>query len=93
MRAVLRLRGGPGWLSRRYGRRAGAAPLVWIDVETTGLVPDKDAILEIAMVVTDAALEPLEPAQSLVIHQPASELAKLNTWSRKWHRKSGLLDE
>ncbi|KAJ2709405.1 hypothetical protein H4R19_004269 [Coemansia spiralis] len=82
-------------LSRCYGSSARPLPppLVWIDVETTGLVPEKDAILEVAMVVTDGALEPLGTAQSLVIHQPASELAKLNTWARKWHQKSGLLGE
>ncbi|KAJ2844781.1 hypothetical protein J3B02_004866, partial [Coemansia erecta] len=69
-------------------------PLVWIDVETTGLVPDKDIILEIAMVVTDGDLNQLGPSQSLVISHPSSELAnKLNAWSKKWHSKSGLLDD
>ncbi|KAJ2780288.1 rna exonuclease [Coemansia javaensis] len=71
----------------------GTAPLVWIDVETTGLVADKDVILEVAMVVTDGALEPLGPELSLVVGQPAAQLRKLNAWSRKWHQQSGLLAE
>ncbi|KAJ2587361.1 hypothetical protein H4R99_008180 [Coemansia sp. RSA 1722] len=78
---------------RVSGKKYRAAPLVWIDVESTGLVPEKDIILEIAMVVTDGDLNQLGPSQSLVISHPPSELSKLNAWSKKWHSKSGLLDD
>ncbi|KAJ1670181.1 rna exonuclease [Coemansia sp. RSA 1694] len=79
-------------------QRAGGArtlpPLAWIDVETTGLVAEKDVILEVAMVVTDSELNELAPAQSLVIgHSQAKVRSKLNAWSLKCHTKSGLLDE
>ncbi|KAJ1723276.1 hypothetical protein LPJ53_002374 [Coemansia erecta] len=70
-----------------------SAPLVWIDVETTGLVPEKDVMLEIAMVITDGNLDQLGQPQSLVISQPPEQLRKLNAWSKNCHTKSGLLDD
>ncbi|KAJ2018341.1 hypothetical protein IW146_005911 [Coemansia sp. RSA 922] len=69
-------------------------PLVWIDVETTGLVAEKDVILEVAIVVTDSELNELAPAQNLVIGYSKNEIRpKLNAWSLKCHTNSGLLDE
>ncbi|KAJ2872058.1 rna exonuclease [Coemansia aciculifera] len=69
-------------------------PLIWIDVETTGLVAEKDVILEVAMVVTDSELNELAPAQSLVIGYSHDRVRpKLNAWSLKCHTNSGLLDE
>ncbi|KAJ2008921.1 rna exonuclease, partial [Coemansia thaxteri] len=69
-------------------------PLVWIDVETTGLVAEKDIILEVAMLVTDGELNELSPAQSLVIGYPPDTVqSKLNAWSLKSHTKSGLLGD
>ncbi|KAJ2493101.1 rna exonuclease [Coemansia sp. RSA 2050] len=69
-------------------------PLVWIDIETTGLVAEKDVILEVAMVVTDGKLNELAPAKSLVIGYSQDQVQpKLNAWSLKCHTKSGLLDE
>ncbi|KAJ1803858.1 hypothetical protein LPJ75_005754, partial [Coemansia sp. RSA 2598] len=86
-KTVNRARKGDPW------KKYNTVPLVWIDVETTGLVPEKDIILEIAMVVTDGDLNQLGSSQSLVISHRPSELAKLNEWSKKWHSKSGLLDD
>ncbi|KAJ1728825.1 hypothetical protein LPJ61_003836, partial [Coemansia biformis] len=82
-------------VQRCYGSKSQPLlpPLVWIDVETTGLVAEKDVILEVAMVLTDGMLESLDKPQSLVIGQPADQLRKLSTWARKWHQQSGLLDE
>ncbi|KAJ2718641.1 hypothetical protein GGI07_005665 [Coemansia sp. Benny D115] len=70
------------------------SPLVWIDVESTGLVTDKDIILEVAMIITNDELEQLGPEQSIVIQRTPKELSsKLNPWSLKFHGGSGLLDE
>ena len=68
-------------------------PLVWIDMEMSGLVPDRDRILEVAMVVTDADLNPLVEAPVLVIHQPDAVLEAMDSWNKATHGKSGLVDK
>lgn len=67
--------------------------LVWIDMEMTGLVPDKDRIIEIAMVVTNAQLETVAEAPVLVVHQPDSVLNAMDSWNKGTHGKSGLIDK
>ncbi|KAI7827847.1 ribonuclease H-like domain-containing protein [Kickxella alabastrina] len=79
-------------INRRFKSRS-TAPLIWIDVETTGLTVEKDVILEVAMVITDGELNQLGPPQSLVIARSPEELCKLNPWSLNMHTKSGLLKE
>jgi oligoribonuclease len=64
--------------------------LVWIDMEMTGLVPDKDRIIEVAIVVTNAKLEPVAEAPVLVVHQPDSVLDAMDSWNKGTHGKSGL---
>jgi oligoribonuclease len=68
-------------------------PLVWIDMEMSGLVPDRDRILEVAMIVTDADLNTLAEAPVLVIHQPDAVLDAMDSWNRATHGKSGLVDK
>lgn len=68
-------------------------PLVWIDMEMSGLVPDRDRILEVAMVVTDAELNTLAEAPVLVIHQPDSVLDAMDSWNTATHGRSGLVDK
>jgi oligoribonuclease len=68
-------------------------PLVWIDMEMSGLVPDRDRILEVAMVVTDADLVTLLEAPVFVIHQPDSVLDAMDSWNKSTHGKSGLVDK
>ena len=68
-------------------------PLVWIDMEMSGLVPDRDRILEVAMVVTDAELNTLAEAPVYVIHQPAEILEGMDAWNKSTHGKSGLIDK
>lgn len=68
-------------------------PLVWIDMEMSGLVPDRDRILEVAMVVTDADLNTLVEAPVLVIHQPDEVLDAMDSWNKSTHGKSGLIDK
>lgn len=66
--------------------------LVWIDLEMSGLDPDVDVILEIATIVTDAALEIIEEGPNLVISQPVEVLDAMDEWNRTHHGDSGLID-
>ncbi|MFN8034377.1 MAG: oligoribonuclease [Acidimicrobiia bacterium] len=65
--------------------------LVWIDLEMTGLDPDRHVIVELAVLVTDARLEILDDGLDLVVHQPAEDLAGMDDFVRAMHTKSGLL--
>lgn len=68
--------------------------LVWMDLEMTGLAVERDAIVEIAALVTDAAgLEPLDEGVSVVVHQPEEVLAAMSDVVRAMHERSGLLTE
>jgi oligoribonuclease len=64
--------------------------LVWIDCEMTGLDPEDNRLMEIAVIVTGPNLEPRIEGPVLVIHQPESELAKMDKWNRSTHGNSGL---
>ncbi|GAB1232775.1 oligoribonuclease [Ferrigenium sp. UT5] len=66
--------------------------LIWIDMEMTGLSPDTDRIIEVALVVTDGNLEIVEEAPVLVVHQPDSVLDGMDNWNKSTHGKSGLID-
>lgn len=66
--------------------------LVWIDLEMTGLHPEKDVIVEIASIITDSQLTILEQGPHLIIHQPEQALALMDDWVRNTHTKSGLVD-
>ena len=64
--------------------------LVWIDLEMTGLDTDRDSILEIATVVTDAGLNVLAEGPELAIAHPLSALESMDEWNRNQHGRSGL---
>ncbi|MXS79495.1 oligoribonuclease [Nitrosomonas eutropha] len=66
--------------------------LIWIDMEMTGLNPNTDCIIEIALVVTDAQLNTVAEAPVLVISQPDSVLNGMDKWNQSTHGKSGLID-
>ncbi|MDD5577837.1 MAG: oligoribonuclease [Methylobacter sp.] len=66
--------------------------LIWIDLEMTGLDPDKDLILEIATIVTDKDLKMLAQGPVLAVRQPDSALAAMDEWNQKHHGQSGLID-
>lgn len=66
--------------------------IVWIDLETTGLDPERSVILEIAVVITDKYLNVLDQT-ALVVHQPPEALVDLDAWVQQQHQASGLLDE
>lgn len=63
----------------------------WIDIETTGLDPQHDVILEVAVAVTDGALALQHKARFVVGHDPA--YTRMSAWAWKTHGQSGLLDE
>ncbi|OIO59080.1 MAG: oligoribonuclease [Alphaproteobacteria bacterium CG_4_10_14_0_2_um_filter_63_37] len=66
--------------------------LVWIDLEMTGLDPERHTILEIATLVTDAELAPLAEGPVLAIRPTPQELEAMDGWSREHHGASGLLN-
>ncbi|MGY8895083.1 MAG: oligoribonuclease [Gammaproteobacteria bacterium] len=65
--------------------------LIWIDLEMTGLLPERDVIIEIATIVTDANLNILEEGPSMVIHQSSEILAGMDEWNTEHHTNSGLV--
>jgi oligoribonuclease len=69
-----------------------AENLVWIDLEMTGLDPDRDRIIEIATIVTDSELGVLAEGPVIAIHQPDAVLDAMDDWNRTTHGASGLID-
>lgn len=68
-------------------------PLVWVDLEMTGLDPERERIVEIAVVVTDGALERLQEGPQLVVGVPSSILQRMQPAVAMMHAESGLADE
>ena len=66
--------------------------LVWIDLEMTGLYPDIDRIIEIAVVVTDLNLENRVEGPVLAVHQSDAVLDAMDAWNKGTHGRSGLID-
>lgn len=66
--------------------------LIWLDMEMTGLLPDSDRIIELAMVVTDAHLNVLGQSPVLAVHQSDDVLNAMDEWNQTTHGKSGLID-
>jgi oligoribonuclease len=69
-----------------------ATSLIWIDMEMSGLDPDREKVLEVAIVITDAELNTVAEAPVLVVYQPESVLAAMDTWNTSTHTKSGLVE-
>jgi oligoribonuclease len=67
--------------------------LIWIDMEMTGLAPDDDRIIEVALVVTDANLNTVAEAPVLVAHQSDAVLDGMDSWNKGTHGKSGLIEK
>jgi len=64
--------------------------LVWIDLEMTGLDPDRDRIIEIATIVTDAQLHLIAEGPVIAVHQDETALASMDEWNTRQHHGSGL---
>lgn len=66
--------------------------LIWLDMEMTGLNPDSDRIIELAVVITNSALETVAEGPVLVVHQSTATLDGMDDWNKGTHGKSGLID-
>ncbi len=71
---------------------SGDQNLVWIDLEMTGLYPDTDRIIEIAVVVTDPNLNHRTEGPVFAVHQSDAALDAMDAWNQGTHGKSGLID-
>lgn len=69
------------------------ANLIWIDMEMSGLSPDSDRILEVALVVTSPQLETLAEGPVLVVHQADAVLDGMDDWNKSTHARSGLIEK
>ena len=67
--------------------------LIWIDMEMTGLNPDTDCIIEVALVVTDSQLNIVAEAPVLVVSQSVLVLDNMDDWNKSTHAKSGLIEK
>jgi oligoribonuclease len=65
--------------------------LIWIDMEMSGLDPDGDKVLEVALIVTDSQLNTVAEGPVLVVHQPDAVLDRMDDWNKSTHAKSGLI--
>src|SRR5512139_2067438 len=66
--------------------------LVWLDMEMTGLDPERERIIEVATIITDGQLTEVGTGPELVIHQADEILAAMDDWNKKHHGASGLVD-
>ena len=66
--------------------------LLWVDMEMTGLDPDNDRIIEVAIVVTDAHLNILAESEAIAVHQSDAVLDAMDTWNTATHGRSGLTE-
>lgn len=66
--------------------------LIWLDMEMTGLEPDRDRIIEIAIVITDGQLNTVAEAPVIAVHQPESVLDGMDDWNKTTHGRSGLIE-
>ena len=65
--------------------------LVWIDMEMTGLDPEKERIIEIATIVTDSHLNQIAEGPVFAVHQSPELLSKMDSWNTRQHNSSGLV--
>jgi len=73
--------------------QANPSHLIWVDMEMSGLFPEEDTILEIAMVITDDQLHTIAEAPVFILHQPESILASMDAWNQSMHTRSGLIEK
>ncbi len=67
-------------------------PLVWMDLEMTGLDPERDAIIEMATLITDSALTIIAEGPVIAVHQDEATIALMDDWNVRTHGESGLTE-
>ena len=67
--------------------------LIWLDMEMTGLLPESDRIIEVALVITNSQLETVAEAPVLVVRQPDAVLDAMDEWNKSTHGRSGLIEK
>ena len=65
--------------------------LIWVDMEMTGLDPERDVVIEIATIVTDGELRTLAEGPVIALHQSEQRLAAMDEWNTRHHNESGLV--
>jgi len=68
-----------------------AQNLIWVDMEMTGLVPERDVVIEIATIVTDSDLNTLAQGPVIALHQSDQVLDNMDEWNTSHHNSSGLV--
>lgn len=68
-----------------------AQNLAWLDMEMTGLNPEHDRIIEVAMIITDSDLNVLAQSEVFVIHQPDNIIDHMDAWNTATHNRTGLV--
>jgi len=69
-----------------------ANALIWIDLEMSGLSPERDRIIEVAVVVTDAKLDTVAEGPALAVHQDDGILDGMDAWNKSTHARTGLIE-
>jgi len=66
--------------------------LIWLDMEMTGLDPEKNRIIEIGLVITNSELDIVAEAPVIAVHQPDEVLDAMDDWNQSTHSRSGLIE-
>ncbi len=66
--------------------------LIWVDLEMTGLDPERDVVIEIATIITDSDLNTLAEGPVIALHQSEARLDNMDEWNTTHHNRSGLVD-
>src|SRR5215212_7550275 len=75
------------------GMAQDAARLIWLDMEMTGLSPETDRIIEVALVITDNDLNSIVESPVLVVRQDDATLRGMDAWNQATHARTGLIDK
>ncbi|MCH9704808.1 MAG: oligoribonuclease [Proteobacteria bacterium] len=79
-------------MSNNSNNIQGVNRFIWIDLEMSGLDPQRDVILEAAIIITDWQLNTVLEVDPWVIHQPDAILDNMDSWNTRTHTKSGLIE-
>ncbi len=76
----------------KKGEMKALSKLIWVDLEMSGLSPEKDVILEVAIIITDKYLNVVAEPESWAVYQPDSVLDNMDAWNTNTHTKTGLIE-